>query len=297
GWDAAALGLLRIPPESLPEIRGSSEVYGIATELGGEIPIAGIAGDQQAAMFGEIGLEHGTVKATFGTSGMFDVNSGEYPVFSTRGAYPLVLWSIGGQRTYCLEGTIITVGAAVQWLRDVLGVIAAVEDSAGLAAQVADSGGVWFIPALQGLGTPHMATESRAVFGGLSRATGKAQLVRAVLEGIAYRGREVFETLLEDAAIGRPQRLRVDGGAASNDFLLQQLANAIGIAVERPACVQASALGAGYLAGLATGVWKDTATLARTWRSGGIFEPQWSDDQREASFARWRAMLEAVRPL
>jgi glycerol kinase len=256
-----------------------------------------MAGDQQAAMFGEMGFERGAVKITFGTSGMLDVNVGDFPVFSTRGAYPLVLWSLGGQRMYCLEGTVITVGAAVQWLREGLGILTSVEDSAALASQAADSGGVWFVPAFQGLGTPHMLPEARATFGGLSRASTKAQVVRSVLEGIAFRTREVFDTLIEDAGVERPQTLRVDGGAASNNVLLQLVADATGIAVERPACVQASAVGAAYLAGIAAGVWDNADVLRRTWRSGGVFEPRVSADERDSRFASWRRAVEAVGAL
>lgn len=297
GWDSSALKLLAIPPESMPQVCGSSEVYGTATALGGEVPIAGIAGDQQAAMFGEMGLERGAIKATFGTSGMFDVNVGDLPVFSSRGAYPLVMWSLGGRRTYCLEGTIITVGAAVQWLRDTLGLLASVEDSGPLAAQATDSGGAWFVPAFQGMGTPHMLSQARAVFGGLSRATDRAQIVRAVFEGIAFRGREVFETLIEDTGLPVPESLRIDGGAASNDFLMQQMADTLGIAVERPACVQASALGAAYLAGLAVGVWPDLEALKGAWRLGARFEPRGSATEREGRYERWRTLVEAVKAI
>jgi len=296
-WDANALDVLGIPKSMLPEIRPTSAVYGrTSTEVfGAAVPIGGCAGDQQAAMFGELGTEKGAVKVTFGTSGMLDANVGEFPVFSTRGAYPLILWGLNGQRTYCLEGTVITAGAAVQWLRDGLGVIDRLEDSAAIAAQVGDSGGVWVMPALQGLGTPYMEPGARAVFGGISRGTTRAHIVRAVLEGIAFRTREVFETILEDASIPRPERLRVDGGAAANDFLLQQLADVAGIAVERPKCVQASALGAAYLAGLAAGVWQSIDEVRESWRSGGIFEPRIGRDEADQRFSTWRQAIAAVR--
>ncbi|MFI5364059.1 MAG: FGGY family carbohydrate kinase [Candidatus Binatia bacterium] len=297
GWDQQALALLRIPAAMLPRIRSSSELYGLATPqaFGAAVPVAGIAGDQQAAMFGEMGFAKGAVKITFGTSAMADVNTGELPVLSMRGAYPLVLWGLNGQRTYCLEGTAISAGAAVQWLRDGLGVLKSLEESGTLAMQVADTGGVWAVPAFQGLGTPHMDPHARAVIGGLSRASTRAHVVRAVLEGIAYRSREVLETLLEDSSTLPPERLRVDGGAAANDFLLQHLADVLGLAVERPQSVQASALGAAYLAGLASGVWANIDELKGAWRSGRVFEPRWSPDQRDTSFHSWQKAIAAAR--
>ncbi|MCK6556525.1 glycerol kinase GlpK [Candidatus Binatia bacterium] len=296
-WDASILAALRVPPAILPEVRASSEVYAIAAKdaIGASCPVAGMAGDQQAAMFGELGVDRGAVKITFGTSAMADVNTGEYPVLSMRGAYPLVLWQLGGRRTYCLEGTAISAGAAVQWLRDGLGIIERIDDSGPLAFGVADSGGAWAVPAFQGLGTPHMDPGARAVIGGLSRATTRAHVVRAVLEGIVYRSREVLETLFEDAAVPAPERLRVDGGAASNDFLLQHLADVLGVAVERPQSVQASALGAAYLAGLATGIWRSLDDVAHAWRSGRIFEPEWSADRRDATFRAWQKTIAAAR--
>src|SRR5262245_48484629 len=178
-WDAHALEILQIPGAVMPAIRSSSEVYGHTTReaFGAAVPVAGMAGDQQAAMFGEIAIEKGAVKITYGTSAMVDVHTGEAPVFSPRGAYPLILWGLAGERPYCLEGTAITAGGAVQWLRDGLGLLRRVEDSGVLAAQVADSGGVWAVPAFQGLGTPHLDPGARAVIGGLSRASTSAHVV------------------------------------------------------------------------------------------------------------------------
>jgi glycerol kinase len=296
-WDQNALNVLQIPVSMLPAIRSSSEIYGYTatSAIGAEVAVGSIAGDQQAAMFGEMGVDKGAVKITFGTSAMADVNTGDMPILSQRGAYPLVLWSLNGQRTFCLEGTAISAGAAVQWLRDGLGILSRLDESAALAAQVPDSGGVWAVPAFQGLGTPHMDPGARAVIGGLSRATTRAHVVRAVLEGIAFRSREVLETLLEDAATPLPARLRVDGGAAANDLLLQHLADVLGLAVERPQSVQASALGAAYLAGLATGVWSDLEALKRAWRSGGVFEPRWSQDRRDTTFHNWQKAIAAAR--
>jgi glycerol kinase len=296
-WDQNALNVLQIPVGMLPALRSSSEEYGHTTieAFGAEVPVAGIAGDQQAAMFGELGVEQGAVKITYGTSAMADVNTGGMPVLSTRGAYPLILWGLNGERMFCLEGTAMTAGAAVQWLRDGLGVLQTVEESGAVAAQAADSGGVWAVPAFQGLGTPHMDPNARAVIGGLSRGSMRAHVVRAVLEGITYRSREVLETLLEDSSTPAPARLRVDGGAAANDFLLQHLADVLGFPVERPQAIQASALGAAYLAGLATNVWRSLDEVKHAWRSGHIFEPRWSADQRDTTFRNWQRAIAAAR--
>ena len=297
GWDQQILTFLRIPANMLPAIRSTSEVYGQTTRetFGAEVPVAAMAGDQQAAMFGELCVDKGAVKITYGTSAMADINVGEFPVLSMHGAYPLVLWGLAGKRTWCLEGTAPTAGAAVQWLRDGLGVLQSLEESAALAMQVPDSGGVWAVPAFQGLGTPYMDIGARAVIGGLSRASTRAHVVRAVLEGIAYRSREILETLFEDSSTPPPARLRVDGGAAANDFLLQHLADVLGLPVERPHTVQASGLGAAYLAGLATGVWQSLDEVRHAWRSGRIFEPRWSTDERETRFKNWQRAIAAAR--
>ena len=297
GWDPSLLAALRIPERMLPQIHFSSEVHARTSTpaVPGAVPIAGIAGDQQAAMFGELNTEPGSVKITYGTSAMIDIHVGDFPVLSQRGAYPLVLCGRNGQRPYCLEGTAITAGAAVQWLRDGLGLLSDPADSAALAASVPDSGGVWAVPAFQGLGTPYMDPKARAVIGGLSRGSTRAHVVRAILEGIAFRSREVLETLLEDAATPPPAVLRVDGGAAANDFLLQALADTLGIPVERPEVVQATGLGAVYLAGLAVGVWKDLEELRNRWRSGGRFEPRLGADERDTRFHRWRQALTTAR--
>jgi len=297
GWDQQVLTLLGIPATMLPAIRSTSEVYGQTTRetFGAEVPVAAMAGDQQAAMFGELCVDKGAVKITYGTSAMADINVGEFPVLSMRGAYPLVLWGLAGKRTWCLEGTAPTAGAAVQWLRDGLGVLQSLDESAALAMQVPDSGGVWAVPAFQGLGTPYMDAGARAAIGGLSRASTRAHVVRAVLEGIAYRSREILETLFEDSSTPPPARLRVDGGAAANDFLLQHLADVLGLPVERPHTVQASGVGAAYLAGLATGMWQSLDEVRHAWRSGRIFEPHWSTDERETRFKNWQRAIAAAR--
>jgi glycerol kinase len=297
GWDAAVLSAIGIPEQVLPAITPSSGRCGETDTrvFGAAVPLAGRAGDQQAAMFGELGVGVGSVKITFGTSAMIDVNTGDFPVLSQHGAYPTILWGLADQRCYGLEGTVMTAGAAVQWLRDGLGLIANAAECGPLAASVADSGGVWAVPAFQGLGSPHMDPGGRAVIGGISRGTTRAHIVRAVLEGIAYRTREALDALLNDAQAERPERLRVDGGVAANDVFLQYLADVLGSPVERPETVQATALGVAYFAGMGVGVWKGIDDVRHAWRSGGVFTPRLDADRREASYQAWQQAVGAAR--
>ena len=296
-WSAAILDALRVPATALPEIVDSEGVLGAIDPALGlpAVPIAALIGDQQAAMMGELRLTPGEVKITYGTSAMLDLNAGPDPLWSMQGAYPLVLWRRAGRLTFCLEGTAITAGAAITWLRDGLGVIATPAESGTLAASVPDAGGAWAIPAFQGLGTPHMDAGARAVLGGISRATTRAHVVRAMLEGIAWRCREVYDALRADCPFPPPAALRADGGAARNDLLLQLQADALGLPVERPAVLQAAALGAGYLAGLATGVWATTDELRAAWRRERLFEPSIGADERAARFAAWQRHVAAAR--
>jgi glycerol kinase len=295
-WSATVLEALRVPEAALPAIVDSSGVLGDVDQPGlPAMPIAALIGDQQAALAGQLRFRPGEVKITYGTAAILDLNAGGEQIWSMHGAYPLVAWQRGGALTYCLEGMAITAGAAVTWLRDNLGVIASAEESAALAASVPDAGGAWAIPAFQGLGTPYLEPRARAVVGGLSRATTRAHVVRAVLDGIAWRCREVYEALRADVPFPAPATLRADGGAARNDVLLQLQADALGLPVERPAVVQAGALGAGYLAGLATGVWAGTDDLGRAWRCERVFEPVLGGAEREARFAAWRRHVAAAR--
>ena len=296
-WDRTVLDAIGLPPVVLPRVVASSGVCGETDPavFGAAVPLAGIAGDQQAAMFGELCTEVGAVKITFGTSAMIDINTGDVPVLSQRGAHPIVLWGIGGARPYGLEGTVVTAGAAVQWLRDGLGIIARPGECGPLAASVPDSGGVWVVPAFHGIGTPYMDVGGRAVIGGLSRASTRAHIVRAVFEGIAFRTAEVFETLLADAGTGPPARLRIDGGLAVDDVFAQCLADRLGLPVERPESVQATALGAAYLAGLGVGVWRGLDDLRHAWRSGRVFEPRLGADERAARLAAWQRAVELAR--
>jgi len=296
GWSPAILEALRVPAPALPAVVDSSAVLGNLDVPGlPSVPLAALIGDQQAAMMGQLRTAPGEVKITYGTSAMVDLNAGLEPIWSTHAAYPLVLWQRDGVPTFCLEGTAITAGAAITWLRDGLGVIATPADSATLAGSVPDAGGAWAVPAFQGLGTPYMLTNARAVIGGLSRATTRAHVVRAVLEGIAWRCREVYDALRADASFPPPATLRADGGAARNDVLLQLQADALGLPVERPSVIQAGALGAAYLAGLATAVWSSTDELATSWRRDRVFEPRLDATTREERFAAWQRHVSAAQ--
>ena len=257
--------------------------------------VSALVGDQQSAMMGQLRVRPGEIKISYGTAAMLDLNAGTDILWGGGGVYPLALWQRGGTLEFCLEGTAITAGAAITWLRDGLGVIASPAESATLAASVPDTGGVWVIPALQGLGTPYLEPTARAVVGGISRATTRAHIVRAVIEGVAWRCREVYEALRADCPHPAPQVLRADGGMARNDVLLQAQADFLGIPVERPAVVQASALGAGYLAGLATGVWASTDELGRAWQRDRLFEPRLDAGAREERFAEWQKHVSAAR--
>jgi len=296
-WDEGLLDALGLPLGCLATIVPTSAVAGTTSPsmFGTALPLAARAGDQQAAMFGQLRTEPGMTKITYGTSAMMDLNVGTSMRLSPHGAYPFVLWGIGDTITYCLEASAVTAGAAVQWLRDGLGIIADPSESETLAASIPDAGGAWCVPAFQGLGTPYLDPAARALIGGLSRATGRAEIVRAVLEGIAFRCREVLEALLADFDGGNLPVLRVDGGAARNDFLMQFQADVTGVPLERPQILEAASLGAAYLAGLATGFWRDLQDVARTWRRDRVFEPHTTVEQREERFARWKRRVEIAR--
>ncbi|OQY67669.1 MAG: hypothetical protein B6D46_06470 [Polyangiaceae bacterium UTPRO1] len=296
-WDAALLESLHLPQAGFPEIVPTSAITGATVKalFGAAIPLAARAGDQQAAMFGQLRVQPGTMKITYGTAAMMDLNVGPSIRLSPNGCFPLVLWRLDDVRSYCLEGSAVTVGAAMQWLRDGLGILSDVAESQTIATTIPDSGGVWCVPAFQGLGTPYLDPGARAVIGGLSRASGRAQVVRAVLEGIAFRCGEVIEALRADAPNPHLDVIRADGGAARNDFLMQCQADVTGVSIERPVVFDAACLGAAYLAGLATGFWRDVAELGRMWRRDRSFEPRWGADQRAERMARWKSIVDIAR--
>jgi glycerol kinase len=295
-WDRELLDLFGAPKACLPEIRPSSEVYGVTKGVKGlpdGIPIAGIAGDQQAALFGQACFAPGDAKCTYGTGAFLLQNTGAEPVASSRGLLTTVAWQIGDEVTYALEGSSFIAGAAVQWLRDGLGVIKKAADVEALAKQVKDSGEVVFVPALAGLGAPHWRPEARGLIRGIDRGTTAAHLARATLEGIALLIFDLAEAMRVEA--GKPfPSFKVDGGASQNDLLMQLQADLLGVPLERPRLIETTAFGAAFLAGLAAGVWKDREEIRRSWKVGKRFEPRMKPAEREVHLARWKKALDAA---
>jgi glycerol kinase len=295
-WDKELLDLFGVPRTVLPEIRPSSEVYGTTKGvrvLPDGIPVAGIAGDQQAALFGQACFAPGEAKCTYGTGAFLLQNTGPEPVLSSRGLLTTVAWSVGGEVTYALEGSSFIAGAAVQWLRDGLGLIEKAADVEALAKKVKDSGDVVFVPALAGLGAPHWRPEARGVLRGIDRGTTAAHVARATLEGIAFLINDLAEAMRAEAHRPIPT-FKVDGGACQNDLLMQFQADLLGVPVERPRMIETTALGAAFLAGLAVGVWKDREEIRRSWKVGKRFEPKMKPAEREAHLARWKRAIDAA---
>jgi len=295
-WSPELAGLLGLGVESLATVSPSSAVYADADPAlfgGAKVPVAASAGDQQAAMFGQLCLEPGEGKATYGTSVMVDVNTGRQWV-AGKGGYSLGLWRLGDVDSYVLEGTVITGGAVIGWGRS-LRLLESPGESQDLAASVPDSGGVAFVPALQGLGSPHMDPTAKGALMGLTRATTRAHVARALLEGVAFRTREVVEALRADSPAPAFDRLRVDGGMAANDLFLQAQADVLGIPVERPSTNQATSLGIAYLAGLATGFWSGVDEIRATRLPITVFEPGPGATSLDERYLAWRHAVDAVR--
>ena len=288
-WDPEMLALFGVPAAMLPRLAGSSETVGAADPslFGAEIPIAGIAGDQQAALFGQACFRPGLSKNTYGTGCFFLMHTGHRPVASRNRLLTTIAASAGARPEYALEGSVFVAGAAIQWLRDSLGIIKSAAETAALATSVSGTGGVYFVPAFVGLGAPHWNPAARGAITGLTRATTAAHLARAALEAIAYQTRELVDAMEADA--GAPlDELRVDGGAAANDFLMQFQADLLGRPVVRPANIETTALGAAFLAGLARNVWSSTEEIESFWKADRRFEPQMPLAQREELFAGWK---------
>ena len=289
-WDPDLLAALGIPRTMLPDVRPSSAIYAhtVPHLLGAEIPIAGIAGDQQASLFGQACFEPGMAKNTYGTGCFLLVHTGDSPVPSQSGLLTTIAASpVEGHVEYALEGSIFITGAAIQWLRDGLGLIATSAESEAVAASVPDAGGVYFVPAFVGLGAPHWDMYARGTLLGITRGTTRAHLVRAALEAIAFQSREVLGAAEADAGF-RLQELRVDGGATSNNLLMQFQADILGTPVVRPLVTETTALGAAYLAGLAVGYWKNREEIARNWAVDRRFLPVMDPARREDLNATWR---------
>jgi len=295
-WDDALLSLLGVPRAVLPEIRSSSEVYGTTRglrSLPDGVPVCGMAGDQQAALFGQACFEPGEAKCTYGTGAFLLQNVGPAPVHSSRGLLATVAWEAGGEVAYALEGSSFIAGAAVQWLRDGLGLIGTAAEIEPLARSVQDAGGVTFVPALAGLGAPHWRPEARGVIRGLTRGVTRAHLARATLEGIALSVFDLAEAMRVESGQAMPA-FKVDGGACQNDLLMQLQADLLGVPVVRPRMIETTALGAAFLAGLAAGVWKGREEIRRVWRTDRRFTPRMKPTDREAMLARWRAAVAAA---
>ncbi len=293
-WDDELLDLFGVPSALLPSIRSSSEVIGTTKgvpRLPDGIPIAGIAGDQQAALFGQTCFDVGDSKCTYGTGAFLLMNVGDRPVSSKAGLLTTVGWRLGdGTTAYALEGSSFVAGAAVQWLRDGLGLIRRAADVEALASSVKDSGGVIFVPALTGLGAPHWRPEARGLFTGLDRGTTRAHLARAVLEGVALEVVDLARAMERDAG-SAVRTFRVDGGASANDLLLQIQADLLGIPVVRPKMIETTALGAAFLAGLATGFWPSQQALRKVWKRDRRFAPKMKAERRAEVLERWSAAV------
>ncbi|HPX93049.1 MAG TPA: glycerol kinase GlpK [Bacillota bacterium] len=288
-WDDELLRILDIPPQILPQVRPSSSMYGLTDPsfLGGSIAISGAAGDQQAALFGEACFSAGEAKNTYGTGCFLLMNTGEKPVFSEKGLVTTIAWGADGKLIYALEGSIFIAGAAIQWLRDELHLIKTAEESELLALQVEDTQGCYVVPAFSGLGAPYWDQYARGTIVGLTRGVNNRHLVRATLESIAYQVEDVLQVMQEDSGI-QLRALKADGGAANNNFLMQFQADLTGVSVMRPACVETTALGAAYLAGLAADFWSDIGELERNWKMDRAFEPAMSEADRQRKLAGWR---------
>ena len=297
-WDEELLQLVGVPAAVLPEVRPTSGVVGETAPniFGPPIPIAALAGDQQAATFGQACFEPGQAKNTYGTGAFLLLNTGAAVRASEHGLLSTVGWQLAanGPATYALEGSVFSAGSAVQWLRDGLKAIASAPDVEALAASVQDTGGVFVVPAFTGLGAPYWDPDARGTIVGITRGTGLAELARATLESIAFQVADVLEAMAADAG-SNLRALRVDGGAAANDLLLQLQAELLGVAVERPVVAETTALGAAYLAGLAIGYWSGLDDVAANWALDRRFEPSMSDDQRGSMLAGWHRAVERSR--
>lgn len=285
-WDIELLELLGIPASMMPEVRSSSEVYGTTTLLGGEIPVAGMAGDQQAALFGQMCTEPGTVKNTYGTGCFLLMNTGSTPITSKNNLLTTIAWKIGDTVSYALEGSIFVAGSVVQWLRDGLGIIRSSLDVEALASSVPDNGGVYFVPALTGLGAPWWDQYAKGTVTGITRGTTAAHIARAALEGIAFQTMDIVSAMEKDAGVPLKE-LKVDGGASRNNLMMQFQADIIGAKVIRPQVTETTALGAAYLAGIAVGFWDGVEGVKGQWKAERVFTPSASVESVAAAKQGW----------
>lgn len=295
-WDDELLKIFDVPRTMLPEVLPTAHAYGqtIPSLLGAPITIGGVAGDQQAALFGQCCFLAGDVKNTYGTGGFLLMNTGSTPVTSHNGLLTTIGWQIGDKTTYVLEGSVFICGAAMQWLRDGLGIIASSKESAEIAATVPDSGGVYFVPAFVGLGTPYWNAAARGTLCGITRGTTRAHIVRATLDAMALQTVDVIEAMRRDTGLEVPL-LRVDGGASANDLLLQLQSDYAAISVARPACIETTAWGAAALAGLTAGIYQSLDDLHALTSTASIFTPRADEKARNAKLAKWHKAIQAAQ--
>ncbi|MCY1563906.1 glycerol kinase GlpK [Staphylococcus pettenkoferi] len=296
-WDDELLDILDIPKQMLPEVKESSEIYAKTIDyhfFGQEVPIAGIAGDQQAALFGQACFERGDVKNTYGTGGFMLMNTGEEAVTSESGLLTTIAYGLDGKINYALEGSIFVSGSAIQWLRDGLRMINSAPQSENYAERVESSEGVYMVPAFVGLGTPYWDAEARGAIFGLTRGTEKEHFIRATLESLCYQTRDVLEAMEKDSDI-KVNNLRVDGGAVKNNFIMQFQADLLNVEVERPEVSETTALGAAYLAGLAVKFWDNKDSIANGWKLEKEFKPEMDDKERTKLYKGWKKAVEATQ--
>lgn len=291
-WDEEILDILDIPKSMLPEVKPSSYVYGYTDHslLGAKTPISGVAGDQQAALFGQCCHQPGTAKNTYGTGCFMLMNTGEKAVNSKKGLLTTIAWGVDGKVEYALEGSIFIAGAAIQWLRDELRMIKKAEDSEEYATAVEDTNGVYMVPAFVGLGAPYWDQYARGTIVGLTRGAKKEHIIRATLESLAYQTYDVLKAMEEDSGITL-KALKVDGGACANNFLMQFQSDILGVQVDRPEVIETTALGAAYLAGLAVGYWKDKEEICENWAISKQFEPSMEEEKREELLEGWHEAI------
>lgn len=294
-WDEELLQLLNIPRCMLPEVRPSSQVYGWTQFelLGGEVPVAGAAGDQQSALFGQCCFEPGDVKNTYGTGCFLLMNTGSDPVMSKNGLITTIAATLPGQVQYALEGSVFTAGAAIQWLRDELGVISSAAESLEYARSVPDTAGVYVVPAFTGLGAPYWNQYARGMITGVTRGFSRAHLVRATLESIAYQTSDICKAMENDAGVPLT-RLKVDGGASANDFLMRFQSDMLGSEVVRPKCIETTAMGAAYLAGLAVKFWESLDDVRASWETETVFRPEMDETHRDGLLKGWQKAVKTA---
>nr|WP_296005778.1 glycerol kinase GlpK [uncultured Blautia sp.] len=294
-WDKDILEELDIPEAMLPQVKPSSCVYGVTDSsfFGGEIPIAGAAGDQQSALFGQTCFSEGDAKNTYGTGCFLLMNTGEKPVFSKNGLVTTIAWGLDGKVNYALEGSVFVAGAVIQWLRDELRLIDSAEDSEYMARKVKDTNGCYVVPAFTGLGAPYWDQYARGTIVGLTRGVNKCHIIRASLESMAYQVHDVIEAMQADSGI-ELNSLKVDGGASANNFIMQAQADMIQVPVKRPVCVETTAMGAAYLAGLAVGYWNSKDEIIENWNIDRVFQPQITKEERDRKTKGWKKAVKCA---